>query len=53
MKIKKSPFGEKSPPSQEKKEKKNTHTHWLSLVYRILEGKFPQKSPYFEGGQKG
>jgi len=46
MKIKKSPFGENSPPN------KNTHTHWLPLVQRILEGKFPQKSPYFKGEKK-
>jgi hypothetical protein len=29
-----------------------THTHWLPLVQRILEGKFPQKSPYFKGEKK-
>jgi hypothetical protein len=52
MKTKKSPFGENSLPNKKRKKEKKK-PHWLPLVLRILEGKFPQKSPYFEGGKKG
>jgi hypothetical protein len=52
MKIKKSPFGENSPPSQEKKEK-NTHTH---TGYHWYIGFFKENSPksrhILRGGKK-
>jgi hypothetical protein len=51
MKTKKSPFGENSLPNKKRKKEKKK-PHWLPLVQRILEGKFPQKSRHILRGKK-